>query len=554
MDFSTIVSKVNSFIWGPIMLFFLVGTGIYLMFLLRFMPLRNLGYAIKSVFSKRSRKKTSSSDGDITPFQSLMTALAATIGTGNIAGVATAMFLGGAGAVFWMWFAAIFGLATKYSEAVLSVHFRVKTHRGNYAGGPMYALKYGLKNKTIGSILAILFAFFAVIASFGIGNMTQSNTVALAVNNTFHIPTWITGIVLASFALLVIVGGIKSIGRVTEKLVPFMAFLYILGGLICIFANITEIPAGLKLIIGQAFSFDAVGGGVGGIVIAHAMRYGIARGVFSNEAGLGSAPIAAAAAKTDHPCRQGYVSMTGTFFDTILVCSITGLVIASSGLLSPGNTLTGVDLTIASFNNTLGVFGSYIVTLGTILFAFSTVLGWSYYGEKSLEFFFYTDNKKQIEKQNFKEKSFEVSSTKKITLILGWILLALGVIFVTHSILQMLSTGALTEGILPGLDTALGKRFYLFFVLLLIGAICLGIGYKREQGIANMIYRIIFCFFVFIGATTKLTLVWDIADTMNGLMAIPNLLSLLLLSGVIYKQTMDYELNVLKPERALIKK
>lgn len=553
MDFSTIVSKVNSFIWGPVMLFFLVGTGVYLMVLLRFKPLKNLGYAIKSVFSKKSRNKTAN-EGDITPFQSLMTALAATIGTGNIAGVATAMFLGGAGAVFWMWFAAIFGLATKYSESVLAVKFRVKTHRGDYAGGPMYALKYGLKNKTIGSILAVLFAFFAVVASFGIGNLTQSNTVALAVNNTFGISTWITGFILAAFALLVIVGGIKSIGKVTEKLVPFMAFLYILGGLICIFANLAEIPAGLKLIISQAFSFDAVGGGIGGIVIAQAMRYGVARGVFSNEAGLGSAPIAAAAAKTDHSCRQGYVSMTGTFFDTIVVCSVTGLVIAASGILSPANTLTGVDLTIAAFSSTLGVFGSYIVTLGTILFAFSTVLGWSYYGEKSLEFFFYTDDLKRIEKQNFREESYKTSTVKKITLIIGWILLALGVIFVTQSILQMLSAGALSEGILPGLDTSMGKRFYLFFLVLLAGTICLGIGYKREQGIANMIYRIIFCFFVFIGATTKLTLVWDIADTMNGLMAIPNLLSLIILSGVVYKETMDFELNILKPERALMKK
>jgi amino acid carrier protein len=453
-----------------------------------------------------------------------------------------------------MWFAAIFGLATKYSEAVLSVNFRVKTHRGDFAGGPMYALKNGLKNKTIGSILAILFAFFAVVASFGIGNMTQSNTVALAVNNTFNIPTWITGIVLASFALLVIVGGIKSIARVTEKLVPFMAALYILGGLICIFANITQIPAGLKLIISQAFSFDAVGGGIGGIVIAHAMRYGVARGVFSNEAGLGSAPIAAAAAKTDHPCRQGYVSMTGTFFDTIVVCSITGLVIAASGMLTPGNALTGVDLTIASFSNTLGVFGSYIVTLGTILFAFSTVLGWSYYGEKSLEFFFYTNDSKQIEKRNFKIISYKTSILRKTILFIGWILLSIGVVFVTLSILRMLSTGALSEGILPGFDSILGKRFYLSLAVLLIGSICLGVGYKHEQGVANMIYRIIFCFFVFIGATTKLTLVWDIADTMNGLMAIPNLLSLLLLSGVIYRQTIDYELNVLKPERALMKK
>lgn len=553
MDFSSLVSKINSFIWGPVMLFFLVGTGIYLMVILGFKPLLNLGYAIKSVFSKKSRTK-SSSIGDITPFQSLMTALAATIGTGNIAGVATAMFLGGAGAVFWMWFAAIFGLATKYGESVLAVKFRVKTQRGDLAGGPMYALKYGLKNKALGSFLAILFSLFAVVASFGIGNMTQANTVALAVKNTFGVSTWVTGIILASFSLLVIVGGIKSIGKVTEKFVPIMAVFYIIGGLICILLNISELPNGLRLIFNEAFSLRAVSGGVGGMVILQAMRYGVARGVFSNEAGLGSAPIAAAAAKTDHPCRQGYISMTGTFFDTIVVCSITGLVIASSGILTPGNTLTGVDLTIAAFNSTLGTFGSFIVTVGSILFAFSTVLGWSYYGEKSLEFFFYTDNPNKIKKHKFIQDSYQNSFRRKLTIFIGWAFLIIGAVFTTLSILKMLSAGALQAGLLPGADSAVGKNFYISFLELLIGAICLGIGYKRDQGIANIIYRMVFCFFVFIGATTKLTLVWDIADTMNGLMAIPNLLSLLLLSGIIYKETKDYQARVIKPERKLFKK
>lgn len=552
MDFSSLVSKVNSFIWGPVMLFFLVGTGIYLMVILGFKPLLNLGYAIRSVFSKKSR--ISSGAGDITPFQSLMTALAATIGTGNIAGVATAMFLGGAGAVFWMWFAAIFGLATKYGESVLAVKFRVKTHRGDYAGGPMYALKYGLKNKTLGSFLAILFSLFAVVASFGIGNMTQANTVALAVKNTFGVSTWVTGIILASFSLLVIVGGIKSIGKVTEKFVPIMAVFYIIGGLICILLNISELPNGLRLIFNEAFSFRAVSGGVGGIVILQAMRYGVARGVFSNEAGLGSAPIAAAAAKTDHSCRQGYISMTGTFFDTIIVCSITGLVIAASGVLTPDNTLTGVDLTIAAFSTTLGTFGSFIVTVGSILFAFSTVLGWSYYGEKSLEFFFYTDNPNKIKKHKFIQDSYQNSFRRKLTIFIGWVFLIIGSVFITLSILKMLSVGALQAGLLPGLDSNIGKNFYISFLELLIGAICLGIGYKRDQGIANIIYRMVFCFFVFIGATTKLTLVWDIADTMNGLMAIPNLLSLLLLSGVIYRETKDYQAHVIKPERKLFKK
>jgi len=552
MEFSEIISKVNSFIWGPIMLFFLVGTGIFLMFVLGFKPIKNLGYAIKSVFSKKSRTKSSSA-GDITPFQSLMTALAATIGTGNIAGVATAIFLGGPGAVFWMWFAAIFGLATKYGESVLALKFRVKTHKGDYAGGPMYALKYGLKNRTIGSILAILFAFFAVVASFGIGNMTQSNTVALAVKNTFGMPTWITGVLLAGFSLLVIVGGIKSIGRVTEKFVPIMAVFYIVGGFICIIMNIGQLPEGLSLILKQAFSLEAVGGGIGGTVIAHAMRYGVARGVFSNEAGLGSAPIAAAAAKTDHPCRQGYISMTGTFFDTIIVCSITGLVIASSGVLTPDNTLTGVDLTIAAFSSTLGVFGSFIVTIGTILFAFSTVLGWSYYGEKSLEFFFYSDDPDKIKKQIKKEQEYKTSSVRKMIMIIGWIIMFVGVVLTTLSLIKMISSGALNGDVLPGFSDVLGKNFYLSFFVLLIGTICLGLAYKHDQGAANIIYRIIFCFFVFIGSTTQLTIVWDIADTMNGLMAIPNLLSLILLSGVIYRETKEYELKFIKPERALAK-
>lgn len=551
MDFSSLVSKVNSFIWGPVMLFFLVGTGIYLMVILGFKPLLNLGYAIKSVFSKKSREK-SSSIGDITPFQSLMTALAATIGTGNIAGVATAMFLGGAGAVFWMWFAAIFGLATKYGESVLAVKFRVKTQRGDLAGGPMYALKYGLKNKALGSFLAVLFSLFAVVASFGIGNMTQANTVALAVKNTFGVSTWVTGIILASFSLLVIVGGIKSIGKVTEKFVPIMAVFYIIGGIICIMLNISELPNGLRLIFSEAFSLRAVSGGVGGMVILQAMRYGVARGVFSNEAGLGSAPIAAAAAKTDHPCRQGYISMTGTFFDTIVVCSITGLVIASSGILTPGNTLTGVDLTIAAFSSTLGTFGSFIVTIGSILFAFSTVLGWSYYGEKSLEFFFYTDNPNKIKKHKFIQDSYQNSFRRKLTIFIGWAFLITGAVFTTLSILKMLSAGTLQAGLLPGMDSNIGKNFYVSFLELLIGAICLGIGYKRDQGVANIIYRMVFCFFVFIGATTKLTLVWDIADTMNGLMAIPNLLSLLLLSGIIYKETKDYQARVIKSERKLL--
>ncbi len=384
-----ILQNVSDFLWGPVMLILLVGTGIFLTIRLKFLPWRNLPYAIRQIFVKHD----SNHSGDISPFQSLMTALAATIGTGNIVGVASALAMGGPGALVWMWISALFGLSTKYAESVLAVKYREPNANGEMCGGPMYAIKNGFKHKGFAKVLSVLFAIFAVCASFGIGNLAQANSISTSINNAFSIPTYITGIVLVVLALLVLLGGVKSIGRVCGVVVPFMAVLYFVCALAVIITNIGNLPSGFKQIVSMAFSIKSVGGGVGGTIIANmfsAMRYGVARGVFSNEAGLGSAPIAAAAAQTDRPSRQGYINMTGTFFDTILVCSITGLAIMCSGVLGTTNELgevvEGSDLTILAFNTTFGQYGAYIISVGLMLFAFSTILGWEYYGEKSLEY------------------------------------------------------------------------------------------------------------------------------------------------------------------------
>jgi len=435
-----IIGEVNSLVWGPYMLILLVGTGLFLTVRLKFISFRFLPYALKLAFSKHQDE---TSEGDINHFQALMTALAATIGTGNIAGVATAIALGGPGAVFWMWITALVGMATKYSEAILSVKYRVTDERGEMAGGPMYFLERGLGMKWLG----MLFALFGAIAAFGIGNMVQSNSVAAAIETTFGVPVIASGIVLAALTALVVLGGIKSIGRASAMIVPFMAIFYIIGGLVIIIMNISQLPEAFMYIIKAAFAgHEPVAGGFAGATVAQAIRFGVARGVFSNEAGLGSAPIAAAAAKTDHPGRQALVSMTGTFLDTIVVCSITGLVIAITGLWqNAGSGLTGAALTTAAFSYSLGKLGGWIVAIGIILFAYSTILGWAYYGEKCAEY------------------------------LLG------------------------AKVIKP--------------------------------------YRYLWVLFVAIGAYVKLSLVWDFADTMNGLMAIPNLIGLILLSKVIVEET-----------------
>lgn len=458
------LKAVSDFVWGPVMLVLLMGTGIFLTFRLNFLPWRNLGYSLKSLLSKESRK-TTDGEGDISPFSALMTALAATVGTGNIVGVATAMVMGGPGALVWMWISAAFGITTKYAECALAGKYRTVNEKGEMCGGPMYTLEYGLKNKRLGAFLATLFAIFTVIASFGIGNATQANSISSAVNSTFSVPKWVVGLLLVILVAAVIFGGIKTISKVSSVLVPAMASFYIGAGLIVIVINGKNLPEGIANIFSMAFGAKAVAGGLVGTITASmmsSMRYGIARGVFSNEAGLGSAAISAASATSSNHVKQGYINMCGTFIDTIIVCTITGLAIASSGMLGQANPETGklfegAQLTIAAFESALGKTGGVLVTIGIILFAFSTILGWEYNGEKALEFL-------------------------------------------------------------------LKKPLYCY------------------------IYRVVFSVLTYIGATASLDIVWSFSDIANGLMAVPNLISLLALSGVLAKETKEFQ-KTLKSEK-----
>lgn len=440
MNIENILNQISSHVWGPITLSLLLGVGIYLMFLLKGFPLLKINIGLQSLFKKSDNKN----DGDISPFESLMTALSGTVGTGNIAGVATAIFLGGPGAIFWMWVTALFGMATKYGEAFLAVHYREKNPSGNIVGGPMYYIKNGLDKKY--HFLAYLFAFFGMIAAFGIGNSVQSNSVAQVLKIELGLSTIISGLVLALLVTLVIIGGISSIGKAASKLVPTMSLLYVFGGLYIIFANLDEIPEIFNMIISSAFSPVAASGGFAGASIWMAIRFGVSRGVFSNEAGLGSSPIAHAASKTNNPVMQGTISMLEPLIDTLLICTITSFVI-----LIGDNWLSGVNgaaLTSLAFNSGMPIVGKYIVILGLVLFAFSTIIGWSYYGEKCAEFLF-------------------------------------------------------------------GNKII-------------------------KTYRLLWILIIPIGATTDLNLIWLIADIMNGLMAIPNLIALLLLSPIIYKTTNSY--------------
>jgi AGCS family alanine or glycine:cation symporter len=453
---ANVLEVVDDFVWGPVMLVLLVGTGVILTVRTRALAWRNLGYAIKRTLSKEARQK-GHGEGDISPFSALTTALAATIGTGNIVGVATAMVAGGPGAVVWMWISAAFGLSSKFSECMLAIKYREVNADGEITGGPMYVMKKAFKNKSLGSALGWLFALFAVIASFGIGNLTQANSISSSLEDTFAIPTWITGLVITILALVIIVGGIKSISKVSSVVVPLMAVFYIVAGLIVILGNWSNVPAGVAMIFKMAFSVQAVSGGVAGTITAsmmNAMRYGVARGVFSNEAGMGSAAITAAAAKTNTPVGQGYINMTGTFWDTIVVCNITGLCIASSGVLgtldASGEPVTGAALTILAFRTVLGDVGGILVSIAIALFAFSTILGWEYHGEKAFEYLFR------------------------------------------------------------------GSKY-------------------------NMVYRVVFSLVAFVGATTSLTIVWSFSDIANALMAIPNLICLLVLSGEIAKDMQEYQ-------------
>ena len=372
--FNNFVSTINGFVWGPVMLCLLVGTHIFL-------TLRT-GIIQRKVFTgiKLSITPDKEASGDVSGFGALATALAATIGTGNIVGVATAVGLGGPGAVFWVWMTGLFGMATKYGEAVLAVKYRVRAKDGSFIGGPMYALERGLGQKWLG----VLFAVFTAIACFGIGNMTQGNSIAESVLNTFGIPKMVTGVVLCILTGLVILGGVNSISKVCEKLVPLMAGFYILGCFIILVINAQYIPATFAVIIKSAFNPAAAGGGFVGITVMQCIRYGVARGLFTNESGLGSAPIVDAAAATRNPSRQALISMSGVFWDTIVVCLMTGLVLVSCIIKDPVGMdgLVGANLTSGAFG-TIPVIGPIVLTIGLITFAWSTILGWSYYGERA---------------------------------------------------------------------------------------------------------------------------------------------------------------------------
>lgn len=487
------LGAISSFVWGPPMLIFLVGTGIYLTIGLRFMPIRRIGAGFKLAFA--GRKADESDKGEITPFQALATALSATVGTGNIGGVATAIFVGGPGAVFWMWITALVGMATKYAEAVLAVKYRETDSNNQFVGGPMYYMKNGLGSRWpwLAAPLGAAFAFFAMIAGFGIGNMFQAKSVAQVMQDSFSVPPIVTGLALSVLAFSVIIGGIKSVAYVAERLVPFMAAAYVTAALIVIGMNATLVPAAFWLIISDAFTGTAATGGFAGAAVMYAIRFGVARGVFSNEAGLGSAAIAHAAARTNNPVRQGTVAMLGTFIDTIIVCSMTALVILTVQLSSPMSVtlvekydaytqsaayhcpnaedlvavengtmksqayetstvwhtcIEGASMTRLAFADSF-IGGEYVVTLGLVIFAFTTILGWSYYGERSAAY------------------------------LMG------------------------ARAIVP--------------------------------------YRLLWVVFLTIGATLDLGLILTVSDIFNALMAVPNLIALVLLSGIVFSLTREAE-------------
>lgn len=430
------LDALNNVVWGPITLWLIGLTGFYLMVGLGFMPLRRIGFGFRQALGSI---RSSKGEGDVTAFEGLTTALAATIGTGNVAGVAGAIATGGPGAVFWMWLIAFVGMATKYAESVLAVHYREVDDRGEHVGGPMYFIRNGLGPGW--GWLATLFALFGTLAGFGIGNGVQAHEMALALKTSLGVPELLTGVVMAVITFLVLIGGIERIGKVTEVVVPFMAIVYVAGALVILLVHLGEIPAALGVIFSDAFTGQAVAGGALGTVI----QKGISRGVFSNEAGLGTAPIAQAAAKPGDPVLQGTVAMLGTFIDTIIVCTMTALVIVISGLYTGDQ--SGVALTMAAFDK--GLPGaSWLVTFGTVFFTGTTILGWGYYSERCLEFL------------------------------------------------------AGTRAIQP--------------------------------------FRLVWVAVVVIGAVATGGVIWTVADILNGLMAIPNLIGLLLLSGTVFRLTRDY--------------
>ena len=462
-----IVKELGDFAWGPFMIVFLVGTGLYLSIITKFVQFRRLGTSFKLLFTHRDATE----DGDISPFSALMTSLSATIGTGNIVGVATAIASGGPGAVFWLWITALVGGASKYTEALLAVKYREINEKGEYSGGPMYYIKNGMGSKW--TWLATAFALFGVIASFGIGNLSQANSVSTSLQSTFGIPLWVSGMIIALFTALVLIGGVKSIGRVSDKIVPFMSLAYIIVAITALVVNFEKLPTALGWIFGNAFTGHAIGGGLLGSVI----RYGVARGVFSNEAGMGRAAIAHGAASTNDPVKQGLIGSLGSFIDSIIICSMTALIILTSPVVNVNDDgimtmladngmeypitmkveleeqgikfLEGAAITNAAMDSAVPGFGGVIISIALVFFAYSTILGWYYYGSKCLEY-------------------------------------------------------------LAGIK-------------------------------AVEIYKWIFVCCTVLGATTKINLVWNISDAFNGLMAIPNLIAMIALSPVVIKMTKEYD-------------
>lgn len=434
-----LVCSIAGFMWGWPLLILLLGTHLYLTFRLKFIQ-RHIIKGIKLSFTQEDK----TSPGEISQFSALTTSLAATVGTGNIIGVATAVSMGGPGAILWVWITGVLGISTKYAEGLLSIKYRQRQKDGSFVGGPMYVLEYGLKNKT----LAVFFALFTALASFGIGSSIQSNSIAAAMNNTFGISEQITAILVSFLAAITMLGGIKSISKVCNTLVPFMVIFYILGCFFILIQGYSTLSDSLFLIVKSAFTGQAAVGGFAGSTIMMAARYGVARGLFSNESGMGSAPIVAAAAQTKNPVRQALVSSTGTFWDTVVVCALTGLVLVNTGVWNSG--LQGIQITQKAFES-IPYIGSLFLGISIITFTFSTILGWSYYAEKSIEYLF-------------------------------------------------------------------GKKSIIY-------------------------YRIIYLITVYLGAIFSLDLVWNLGDIFNGLMAIPNLISLIFLSGIIVKETRKYLWN-----------
>lgn len=552
---TAVLDKIDTFVWGPVMLILLVGTGIFLTIRTKALCWRNLPYALKSVLSKEARQKKG--DGDVSPFSALTTALAATIGTGNIVGVATAMVSGGPGALVWMWLSAAFGITSKFSECMLAIKYREVNEKGEMSGGPMYTMKKAFKHKKAGAILGWLFALFAVVASFGIGNLTQANSISTALSSTFNIPVTATGIVITVLALIIIIGGIKNISKVSQVVVPLMAVFYVIAGLIVIFGNISNIPSGVAMIFKMAFSVKAVGGGLcGGIVASmmQAMRFGVARGVFSNEAGMGSAAITAAAATTDDPVRQGYINMTGTFWDTIVVCTITGLCIASSGVLGSKDIVNSGQYTYTKEAHTISVAtrnGNNIVTDNFVIKDVKTDNG----GTTLV----ISKNDKDISMTN-KEASLTSDTINADNLTGTWIDSSENeYVFEkdgSYKYKELTVDSALT---IKAFKTVLGDTggwLVCIGIALFAFSTILGWEYHGEKAFEyilgthkyNMVYRIVFSLIAYVGATTTLEIAWTFSDIANALMAIPNLICLLVLSGTIAKEMNRFQ-EVLKKER-----